>query len=137
MTASEQQTEQEGARLAKTLQPGAIVTLTGPLGSGKTAFVRGMAAGLGIDPRLIHSPSFTIVSEHPTASGGRLVHVDLYRLDSPREIEDLGLAECIGAGALVAVEWGEKLPERMRAGAVRVTLEDAGGDNRILTYSSW
>ena len=137
VTDSAEATAREGRRLAARLKAGDIVTLTGPLGTGKTVFVRGLASGMGIDSREVHSPSFTIVSEYgPAASGRRLVHVDLYRIDSAAEIEDLGLADYLSGDRVIAVEWGEKLPERLRRGAVLVTLEDAGGDLRRLTIQS-
>jgi tRNA threonylcarbamoyladenosine biosynthesis protein TsaE len=137
VTDSTEATAQAGRRLAAHLKAGDIVTLTGPLGMGKTVFVRGLASGMGIDSREVHSPSFTIVSEYgPSASGRLLVHVDLYRIDSLAEIEDLGLADYLSGNRVIAVEWGEKLPERLRRDAVLVTLEDAGGDLRRLTIQS-
>lgn len=142
-TESEEGTFEQGRRLAGTLCPGDIVLLTGSLGAGKTVFVRGLAAGLGLDPAAVHSPSFTIVSEHgPAPSGIKLVHVDLYRIDAAAEIEDLGLADYLDGGHVLAVEWGEKIPERLRAGAVRVRIDDNGDDRRLLTItpadqSSW
>ena len=133
-TGSEEGTFEEGRRLAAALRPGDIVLLTGSLGAGKTVFVRGLAAGLGLDPDVVHSPSFTIVSEYgPAPSGVKLVHVDLYRIDAAAEIEDLGLADYLDGGHVLAVEWGEKMPERLRGGAVRVTIEDDGEDRRRLT----
>lgn len=125
-TGSEAGTANVGARLAATLEPGAVVLLTGDLGAGKTAFVRGMAEGLGIDPEDISSPTFTLIQEY----GGRrrLAHVDLYRLVGA-EVEDLGLEELGAGGAIVAIEWAEKLGDQP-AGAVRVEIADLGGDSR-------
>ena len=123
--------------LASRLAPGTLLILMGPLGAGKTAFVRGLAEGMGIDPRQVHSPSFTIVTEYaPAPSGRRLVHVDLYRVDSEAEIAELGLAEGLQGDRLMAVEWGEKLPRGLGAGAVIVELEDAGGDLRRITITT-
>lgn len=134
LTASEEDTFEQGRGLAGLLRPGDIVLLTGSLGAGKTVFVKGLAAGLGLDPGAVHSPSFTIVSEHgPAPSGIKLVHVDLYRIDAAAEIEDLGLTDYLDGGHVLAVEWGEKISERLRAGAVRVTIEDEGDDRRRLT----
>ncbi len=134
VTASEAETAGLARGLASTLRPGDVVLLTGELGAGKTVFVRGLAEGLGIDPRRVHSPSFTIVSVYGPGRGGtRLVHADLYRVDGAAEIEELGLAEYLEEGCVAAVEWGERLPARLRAGAVRVALEDLGGDSRGLT----
>lgn len=134
ITDSAEATMEAGRSLAARLKPGDIVILTGPLGTGKTVFVRGLAEGIGIDTREVHSPSFTIVSEYgPSSSGRSLVHADLYRVDSAGEIEDLGLADCFSGDRVIAVEWGEKLPEKLRRGAILVKLEDAGGDRRRLT----
>jgi tRNA threonylcarbamoyladenosine biosynthesis protein TsaE len=130
-TESEVETSSVAARFAASLSPGTVVLLTGDLGSGKTAFVRGMAEGLGIDPGEISSPTFTLIQEY---RGARvLYHVDLYRLEGA-EIEDLGLDELSDGGAVVAIEWAEKLG-RPGPGAVRVSIEDRGGDARDITIS--
>jgi tRNA threonylcarbamoyladenosine biosynthesis protein TsaE len=86
-----------------------LISLTGPLGCGKTAFVQGLAEGLGVPQEYyITSPTFTLINEYP----GRLplYHVDLYRLDDLVELEDIGLDEILAAEGVVAVEWAEKLP---------------------------
>ncbi len=131
-THSEEETAAAGRELASRLGPGSVVLLYGELGSGKTAFVRGLASGLGVDPADVSSPTFTIVQHY---TGGRvpLLHVDLYRLE-PKEVDDLGLDE-LGEEAVVAVEWAERLP-RVPAGAIRVTLEggEEGVRSRILTF---
>ena len=133
VTASEDETSEAGRAMAATLRPGAVVMLIGPLGAGKTVFVRGLAAGLGLDAREVHSPSYTLVNEYgPSASGRVLVHADLYRIDSPAEIEELGLGDYLTRGCVIAVEWGEKLPGRLQAGAARVSieyLEDVAGEH--------
>src|SRR5262245_63540406 len=128
-TASETETAAVGRDLARTLRAGDVVLLHGELGAGKTAFVRGLAEGLGVSPEDVSSPTFTLIQEY---RGGRvpLFHVDLYRLDDLREIEDLGLDE-IGRDAVMAIEWAEKLP-RAIAGAVRVSIEHGAGDTRSI-----
>ena len=130
VTASEPETVEAGRRLAASLRAGDVLLLIGPLGAGKTVFARGLASGLGIDPREVHSPSYTLVTEHEPAAPGRLamVHVDLYRIDDPGEIEELGLQDHLTRDAVLVVEWGEKLPARLRAGACLVTLEPAAGE---------
>jgi tRNA threonylcarbamoyladenosine biosynthesis protein TsaE len=145
-TESEDETSHVAARFAATLEPGTVVLLTGDLGSGKTAFVRGMAAGLGIDPDEISSPTFMLIQEYrasTTAGGPELVegrgrrvlsHVDLYRLEGA-EIEDLGLEELGNAGAVVAIEWAEKLRESP-ADAIGVEILDRGGDSREIRITS-
>ncbi len=124
---SERQTADIAADLARRLPPGAVVMLFGDLGAGKTAFVRGFVEGVGIDPDEVSSPTFTIVQAY---GGGRVQHVDLYRL-GPAETDDLGLEELPDGGALVCIEWADRLP-RPVPGAVSVRIHDRGGDSREL-----
>jgi tRNA threonylcarbamoyladenosine biosynthesis protein TsaE len=128
VTESEQATMDLGARLARTLGPGDVVLLEGELGAGKTAFVRGLARGLGAPEEEVSSPTFTLVQEYH----GRLpfLHADLYRL-SGAEADDLGLDE-LGRDGVVAIEWAAKLPRRPE-GAVDVVIDDLGGDRRRIT----
>jgi tRNA threonylcarbamoyladenosine biosynthesis protein TsaE len=132
-TSGEQETVELGARLGARLQPGDVVLLFGDLGAGKTAFVRGLARGLGADPDEVSSPTFTLIQEYPGARA-RLHHVDLYRLE-PREVDDLGLDELISSGAVVAIEWAERWPNRPSP-AIEVRLEHAGGDGRRVQVRS-
>jgi tRNA threonylcarbamoyladenosine biosynthesis protein TsaE len=110
-----------------------VVLLFGDLGAGKTAFVRGLAEGLGVSRDQVSSPTFTLVQEY---RGGRLplFHVDLYRLDDWREIEDLGLEE-IAADGVLAIEWADKLP-RPIAEAVHVRIRQADAEARSISISS-
>ena len=126
-TSSEQDTAAVGERLGASLEAGAVVLLTGQLGAGKTAFVRGLARGLGASPDDVTSPTFTLIQEY-AGSGLTLHHVDLYRLE-PREVDDLGLDELISSSDVVAVEWPERWPARPSA-AHEVRIEHAGGDRR-------
>jgi tRNA threonylcarbamoyladenosine biosynthesis protein TsaE len=123
-TYSESETAAAGRELAKTLAPGSIVLLTGDLGAGKTALVRGIAEGLGVNPQDVTSPTFTLIQEY---RGGRmpLYHVDLYRLQSI-EVDDLGLDEMTMSGGVTAIEWPDRLP-RPYEDAVLVRI-DYGGD---------
>ena len=107
LTSSEAETAAVGRELASALSAGSVVLLSGDLGAGKTAFVRGLAEGLGVSSEAVSSPTFTIMQEY---RGGRapLFHVDLYRLNDEREIEDLGLDEIAGGGVLT-IEWADKL----------------------------
>jgi tRNA threonylcarbamoyladenosine biosynthesis protein TsaE len=132
-THSEDETSDVGRRLAPTLSPGSVVLLVGDLGAGKTALVRGLAEGLGVPPDEVSSPTFTLMQEY---RGGRipLVHVDLYRLNDAREIDDLGLDE-LGLESVLAIEWAEKLPRPM-ADAIEVRIEHGDGDVRRLTISN-
>lgn len=100
-------TESIAAAVARLCRGGDVIVLSGPMGAGKTAFVRGFAAGLGVSPEEhVTSPTFTLVHEYVS---GRIPvhHADLYRLASTGEIADLGLAERADMGAVVVVEWGE------------------------------
>ncbi len=130
-TASEAGTEQAGEAFARTLAPGAVVMLFGDLGAGKTAFVRGMARGLGADPADVSSPTFTIIQEYGGGSA-TLCHIDLYRL-SPPEIEDLGLDDLIAAGGVVAIEWADRWPGRP-ARAHEVRIEKTGEASRRISF---
>jgi len=131
-THSESETAAVGRDLAASLVAGSVVLLHGDLGAGKTALVRGLAEGLGAPPEEVSSPTFTLMQEY---RGGRvaLVHVDLYRLDDPREIDDLGLEE-VGQASVLAIEWAEKLP-RPIPGAIDVRIDHAGGDTRTISVT--
>ena len=116
-----------------TLSAGDLVLLYGDLGAGKTAFVKGLAEGLGVPHDEVSSPTFTLIQEY---RGGRLVlfHADLYRLDDPREIDDLGLDE-IAADGVLAIEWAEKLP-RPAPGAIVVRIAHGDADSRTVTLTT-
>ena len=128
-TASAAETEALGERLGSELKPGDLVLLAGPLGSGKTTFVRGMARGAGSDAQ-VQSPTFQLVRVYP----GRvqLAHVDLYRVKVAGELADLGLDELLDQGAMV-IEWGDRLD--VHAAEV-VTFESLGGDRRRLRFGT-
>jgi tRNA threonylcarbamoyladenosine biosynthesis protein TsaE len=104
-TASEEETAAAGERLAAALRAGDVVLLFGELGAGKTAFVRGVAQGLGAGADDVSSPTFTLIQEY--AGRVTLYHVDLYRLDPP-EVRDLGLEELVSGDGVVAIEWAER-----------------------------
>jgi|SRR5689334_1471575 tRNA threonylcarbamoyladenosine biosynthesis protein TsaE len=128
-TRSERETFAVAENLAATLDSGSCVLLFGDLGAGKTAFVRGLAAGLGAKADEVSSPTFVIMQHYR----GRLslTHVDLYRLESPAEVADLGLEE-IAADGVLAVEWAERMPAEPPR-AVHVRIQDGGGDLRTIT----
>ena len=128
-TASEEETSAAGERLAARLRAGDVVLLFGDLGAGKTAFVRGIARGLGAPADEVSSPTFTLIQEYQ-GEALTLHHVDLYRLE-PIEIADLGLDELISSGAIVAVEWADRWPDRP-TDAVEVGLTPAGERERII-----
>jgi tRNA threonylcarbamoyladenosine biosynthesis protein TsaE len=127
------ETAAAGRDLAARLSAGSVVLLIGDLGAGKTAFVRGLAEGLGAASDEVSSPTFTLMQEY---RGGRLplFHVDLYRLNDFREIDDLGLDE-ITADGVLAVEWAEKLRD-LPQGAVSVRITHGEGDLRTIELTN-
>lgn len=120
---------QAAAALATELTAGAVLLLSGELGAGKTAFVRGLARGLDLDPGDVTSPTFTLVHEY---RGGRLplVHVDLYRLEHA-DLDEIGLDDDLARAGVVAIEWPERLVRRP-VSAMTVRIEDRGGDTRAI-----
>lgn len=129
---SEGETEAIGRDLAARLAPGAVVAFTGDLGAGKTAFVRGMAQGLGISQR-VTSPTFTIVNEY---EGGRLplFHFDMYRLRDAEDLFDIGWEDFLAQGGICAVEWSENIRPALDEETIYVDIRRGEGENdRILT----
>ncbi len=121
--------------LGLSLAPGDVVALTGDLGAGKTCFCKGIGAALGIPPDRIVSPTFTIVTEHEGKPP--LVHVDVYRIDTPGEAAGIGLDETLaGSGAVCVVEWAEKLGELLPTDCIRVTFTISGDDSREIEVSA-
>jgi tRNA threonylcarbamoyladenosine biosynthesis protein TsaE len=130
-TSGEAETAAAGEQLAPTLRAGDVVLLSGELGAGKTAFVRGLARALGVPEEDVTSPTFTLVQEY-RAPHVVLFHVDLYRL-SPREVEDLGLDEMIDEGIL-AIEWPDRWADPPSV-VYDVQIEHQGGDRRVVRIS--
>jgi tRNA threonylcarbamoyladenosine biosynthesis protein TsaE len=130
VTRSEAETHAVARDLAVTLHAGDVLLLAGNLGAGKTAFVRGLAAGLGIDPEDVSSPTFTLVHEY---RGGRLTlyHADLYRLEKAAA-EDIGLEEMGVEDGVLAIEWPDRLVHEM-PGAIQVSLEIVSDTQRRIT----
>ncbi|OUN98887.1 tRNA (adenosine(37)-N6)-threonylcarbamoyltransferase complex ATPase subunit type 1 TsaE [Pseudoflavonifractor sp. An44] len=132
ITHSPEETRALGRTLAQALQGGAVVAFTGDLGAGKTAFVSGMAEGLGIEER-VTSPTFTIVNEY---EGGRLplFHFDMYRLGSADELFHIGWEDYLARNGVCAVEWSENVDEALDGDTIRVDISRGEDDNtRIIT----
>ena len=131
-SSSEEATRQIASGFANSLSAGAVLLLKGDLGAGKTAFVRGLAEGLGINADDVTSPTFTLVHEY---RGGRLplIHVDLYRLDRA-DLDEIGLDQDVAAQGVIAIEWPERL-SRPITGATSIHIYDRGGDRREITVS--
>lgn len=124
-------TESFGASLAGVIRPGDIITLSGPLGAGKTSIARGMLAALGLAEEA-PSPTFAIVQPYaPPETRLPVMHVDLYRIDDAREIDELGLDEA-RADSVLLIEWPERAQGRWSE-ALALTLDFAPGDGRTLT----
>lgn len=125
ITRSPQETERLGAALAQYLLPGDVLAYTGDLGAGKTAFTRGLAAGLGITDR-VTSPTYTVVNEYLS---GRLplFHFDMYRLHSADELFDIGWEDYLTRGGVCAVEWSENVEEVLED-PIRVELRKVNDD---------
>ena len=127
ITKTEEETEALGSRLGEALPDGAVVALYGDLGAGKTAFVRGMAKGMGLGCR-VSSPTFTIVNEY--LGRRELIHFDMYRLSGAEELFDIGWEDYLNRGAVCAVEWSEKVQDAFFGDEIRVTIEKLG-DTRL------
>ena len=129
-TNSEEETQAVARELAATLKPGDVLLLAGDLGAGKTTFVKGLAAGLGIDPGEVSSPTFTLLHEY---RGGRLTlyHADLYRLDKAAT-DDLGLDETGVRDGVLAIEWPDRLSHDL-AGARVIRLDVVDDVSRRIT----
>ena len=127
-TATEEATIALGERLAGELPRRGVALLIGNLGAGKTTLAKGIVKGLGAaDPDDVTSPTFTLIHEY---GGGRVYHVDLYRLDEPRQVASLGLDELFDRDALVLIEWGERFPELMPAGHAEIRIRALESDER-------
>jgi len=126
-TASAANTQAAGRRLAALLEAGDVVTLSGDLGAGKTAFVQGVAAGLGV-PGPVVSPTFNILVVHP----GRvtLQHFDLYRLEHPDQLEDVDFFGTLEAGGASFIEWGDRFPEALPADRLAVDITILAPEDR-------
>jgi tRNA threonylcarbamoyladenosine biosynthesis protein TsaE len=124
-------TREAGRLLGRALGgQGIALGLCGPLGAGKTLFVKGLAEALGLDPQQVSSPTFVIANEYPLGGGRLLAHVDLYRLSSDGELEAIGFLDWLAAGNVVAVEWSDRLPHALPAERLELRFEKELGDSQ-------
>jgi tRNA threonylcarbamoyladenosine biosynthesis protein TsaE len=133
ITHSAEETTALGRRLAGELQPGSIVLLRGDLGAGKTTLVKGVADGLqAAAADDVTSPTFTLVHEY-RGHVVTLYHIDLYRIDTQRELDTLALDDLTGPNAILLIEWGEKFERFTRERDVEIAIEHRGGDDRRIS----
>jgi tRNA threonylcarbamoyladenosine biosynthesis protein TsaE len=136
ITHSPEETIALGRTLAGMLTPPKIVLLRGDLGAGKTTLVKGISAGFGAAPEDdVTSPTFTLVHEY-RGPGANLYHIDLYRVDTQRQLETLGLDDLIGENSVLLIEWGEKFPRFVRERDVEIALERLGESERRIRVIS-
>jgi len=133
VTRSAEETFDLAYRVGEAIDEPAVFLLQGDLGAGKTVFAKGVGAGLDIDPAEVNSPTFTIVNRHEGRM--RLYHLDLYRIaGGANEVYDLGLEEILAEpGAVVVIEWPERLGAFAIPSVYRVVIDDLGGDERSVS----
>ena len=131
ITRSAEETMDLGRKLAPMLKNARMVILRGELGTGKTTLVKGIAEGLlAASHDEVTSPTFTLIHEY-RGPGVNVFHVDLYRIETPRELETLGLDELFAEnGSLVLLEWGEKFPRFEKERDVEISIERHGDQGR-------
>lgn len=127
---SQLDTEEVGRKLAEKLPGGSVVAMYGDLGAGKTAFVRGMAKGMGLSCR-VSSPTFTIVNEY--LGERELIHFDMYRLQSGDELFDIGWEDYVNRGSVCAVEWSENVEDAFYGDEIVVRFEKTSETGRRIT----
>lgn len=130
ISADPAETEELAERLASRLRAGDLILLAGPLGAGKTAFVRGLARGLGVQGD-VQSPTFQLLRLHDGTPG--LAHLDLYRIEDSAELAELGLEELL-EDRVVAVEWGDRLERPDAPRVIRIEIEQLDPSRRRLKF---
>jgi len=124
-----------GQRLAGELQPGSVVLLRGDLGAGKTTLVKGIAEGFhAAAAEDVTSPTFTLIHEY-RGPAVTLYHIDLYRIDTQRELDTLALDDLTGASNILLIEWGEKFERFRRERDAEIAIESLDGDNRRISFA--
>jgi len=135
-TDSVEDTKKLGEKIGSLVNTGIVLALTGNLGSGKTAFVQGLARGLDVpDNYYITSPSFTLINEYP--GRWKLFHVDLYRMGNLEDFEDIGLYEILEKNSVAAIEWADKLPEKFLSEYVAVQFEISNENSRKICINAY
>ncbi len=130
-TRSVTETVRIGRRIGRLLQPGDVVALAGDLGTGKTHLIKGLAGGVGIrESAYLASPSFTLINEYP----GKIpfYHLDLYRLETENEAEELGMEEYFQGQGVTAIEWADKVPSLLPKELLWITMRYLGERTRFI-----
>lgn len=130
-TTSTAATEDFAASLAKKLLPGDILAFSGGIGAGKTAFVRGLARGLGLDETLVSSPTFALVHEY--TGNPTLYHFDMYRIDGEEDLYATGFYDYLDGKSILAIEWSENIADCLPQGIIDVTIETCDEQTREIT----
>jgi tRNA threonylcarbamoyladenosine biosynthesis protein TsaE len=135
-THSAEETTELGRQLAAEIKPGSVVLLRGELGAGKTTLIKGIAEGFNAaEAAAVTSPTFTLIHEYrgPQVT---LYHIDLYRVDTQRELDTLALDDLMDPKHILLIEWGEKFERFVRERDVEIAMEHAGGDERLVLLKS-
>jgi len=135
-THSAEETTELGRRLSSELKPGSIVLLRGDLGAGKTTMVKGIAEGFqAARAEDVTSPTFTLIHEY-RGPAVTLYHIDLYRIDTQRELDTLALDDLMTPESILLIEWGEKFARFARERDVEIAIEHKGADDRVITVKA-
>ncbi len=135
-TASPEETKNLGKKIGMAMRSGMVIALIGDLGAGKTLLVQGLASGLDVpSEHYVASPSYTLINEYPGRF--RLFHIDLYRLNSRNDLEDIGLYEILSGPGVVAIEWAERLKEDMPVEHLSVNIEVISAEKRKITITAY
>jgi tRNA threonylcarbamoyladenosine biosynthesis protein TsaE len=135
-THSAEETTELGRRLAVDLKPGSIVLLRGDLGAGKTTMVKGIAEGFqAAKAEDVTSPTFTLIHEY-RGPAVTLFHIDLYRIDTQRELDTLALDDLMTANSILLIEWGEKFARFAKERDVEIAIEHRGAEDRVITVKA-
>ncbi|MCL6507017.1 MAG: tRNA (adenosine(37)-N6)-threonylcarbamoyltransferase complex ATPase subunit type 1 TsaE [Bryobacteraceae bacterium] len=133
-TRSEEETIAAGEEIGRELAPGTVILLIGELGAGKTTLAKGIVKGLGAgQPEDVSSPTFTLIQEY--GEGTKVYHIDLFRIESLREAEGLGLEELLLRPAVVLVEWGERFPQLWPGERIEIRLRELEDGSREICCS--
>jgi tRNA threonylcarbamoyladenosine biosynthesis protein TsaE len=127
-----EETRAIGRELSLALQENSVIGLSGDLGAGKTEFVKGIAEGLG-GTDLVTSPTFTLIHEYRS---GRLplFHMDFYRLETEKELDEIGFDDYLREPGICAIEWADRFPDRIPRDAIRVEIQISSGDERLIVW---